>query len=119
MAQEVFDEEMVSGGDRPMIYDGGNIRIIVFDKMNFATVIHKDNVIARRGEGKGESRSKWEVLGFHGELKRAFNQVFKHSLTEALVDTHNNTEAILAKISECEAHILEAVDKIPLVELAR
>ena len=119
MAQEVFDEEMLKDGDRPMIYDGGNIRIIKFDNMNLATVIHKDNVIAKRGENKGESRSKWEVLGFHSELKHAFKQVLQSKLSSSMIDVDGAAESILERIAQCEKEVCTAISKIPEMALLK
>lgn len=102
MAQEIFEHEMAESGDRPMLYDGGTIRVIKFDSMNFATVIFKDDVVSRRGESKGSSRSKWEVYGFHGKLETAMGSVMKYQLTKGMIEDRGNVSKILARMDEIE-----------------
>lgn len=109
MAQEIFEEEMGTNGERPLLYDGENIRIIKFDEMNLATVIHKDNVIAKRGENKGLSRSKWEILGYHSNMKAALSRVLEYTMSEELVSTHGEVEKILLTLNAISTEIISKI----------
>ena len=109
MAQEVFDEEMVEGGNRPLLVDLGNIRIVQFDNMNLATVIHKDNVVSRKGESKGTSRSKWEVLGYHSDLVKALKASLKYCIVEGIMGKAGQIEEVLLALQNVEKNVLAAV----------
>lgn len=109
MAQEIFEEEMKINGERPLLYDGGNIRIVKFDEMNLATVIHKDNVVAKRGENKGQSRSKWEVLGYHSGMKAALTRVLEYTMNEGLTAAYGEASKILAKLDSISAEIISKI----------
>lgn len=111
MAQEIFEHEMVEGGDRPMLYDGGSIRVIKFDSMNYATVVFKDDVVSRRGDSKGTSRSKWEVNGFHGKLESAMSSALKHHVTNMMIECKGNASSILSKLDEIEKNLIVAVTR--------
>ena len=79
--------------------------------MNYATVVFKDDVVSRRGDSKGTSRSKWEVNGFHGKLESAMSSALKHHVTNMMIECKGNASSILSKLDEIEKNLIVAVTR--------
>jgi hypothetical protein len=108
MAQEVFEEDMIKGGKRPLLIDAGKYRIIQFDEDNVGIVEHKDDVVARRGENKGQSRSKWEMMGYYSTLPSAIKRLNDLVMIEKITEIGGNLTDVLNAIKDLEKNLLNA-----------